>query len=225
MKGLLKLKNGDKGQSMVEFAIVLPLLLFVILAIIQGSMYFSAKTTLSNEAREAVRLVALRNDSDSNIETRIKIKIAENPFLSENKKVTVSIDPSVDSRQSLKPVTVSIKIEGLKLTLLNWEVKETFASATMMLEPTATESGGTGTESNFTDRVKEFETLYTRLAINSPASATGISDYKEWGRVNESDFLRASELYSNEITSNVKGFESSTWERIKENYNTYLRSK
>ena len=54
----LNLKE-DKGQSMVEFAMILPVLLLIIIGIIEFGFMFSGYLALSNASREAVRTVSL----------------------------------------------------------------------------------------------------------------------------------------------------------------------
>ena len=48
-------RTGDSGQSLVEFALVLTPLLFILLGIVQLGFIFNAYITLTNAAREAAR--------------------------------------------------------------------------------------------------------------------------------------------------------------------------
>jgi len=50
---------GERGAAAVEFALVLPLLLLIIFAIIDFGRAFSAQVTLTEAAREGVRLASL----------------------------------------------------------------------------------------------------------------------------------------------------------------------
>lgn len=52
--------RDDSGAAAVEFALVLPILLLVVCAIIDFGRAYFTDTSLSNSAREAVRVVALR---------------------------------------------------------------------------------------------------------------------------------------------------------------------
>ena len=55
----------QKGQSLVEFALVLPLFLILIFGLIYSGMLFHDYTSLSNTARSAAREAAItENDSD-----------------------------------------------------------------------------------------------------------------------------------------------------------------
>jgi Flp pilus assembly protein TadG len=71
-----KVKN-EKGQSLVEFALVLPLLLLLLLGIMEFGLMFSNKLTLVNAAREGARYGAVHNvDSDYIVKVKSKVKSA-----------------------------------------------------------------------------------------------------------------------------------------------------
>jgi hypothetical protein len=59
----------DRGAAAVEMALVMPLLLFVIFAIVDFSRAYNTQIQLSQAAREGVRLVAMQSTADIN--TRI----------------------------------------------------------------------------------------------------------------------------------------------------------
>ncbi len=58
-KGLRKRYREDKGQSLVEFVLVLPIFLVLLFAIIDFGMGFHAWLTVTNSAREGARLGAV----------------------------------------------------------------------------------------------------------------------------------------------------------------------
>ncbi|MDD2371738.1 MAG: TadE/TadG family type IV pilus assembly protein [Firmicutes bacterium] len=51
----LKRENKESGQSLVEFALVIPILLIFILGILEYGWLLNAKITLTSAAREGVR--------------------------------------------------------------------------------------------------------------------------------------------------------------------------
>lgn len=55
----MKRASGDRGAAAVEFALVLPILLLLVFAIIDFGRAYNARITLSHSAREAVRVWAL----------------------------------------------------------------------------------------------------------------------------------------------------------------------
>lgn len=59
MNRFFKLKKNEKGQSMVEFALVLPLLILIVIGIIDFGWLFNGKITLTSAAREGARVAAI----------------------------------------------------------------------------------------------------------------------------------------------------------------------
>lgn len=51
----------DKGQSMVEMALVLPLLLLLMFGIIEGGRLFSSYVELQNHARDGARFASIKS--------------------------------------------------------------------------------------------------------------------------------------------------------------------
>lgn len=71
-KGLKRrLSKGERGQSLVEFVLVLPIFLVLLFAIIDFGMGFHAWLTVTNSAREGARLGAVQASS-SEIESRVR---------------------------------------------------------------------------------------------------------------------------------------------------------
>ena len=61
----LQTKSNEKGQAMVEFAIVLPILLMLVLGIIQFGITFNHYLTLTDAVRAGARQAAVsRTASD-----------------------------------------------------------------------------------------------------------------------------------------------------------------
>ena len=52
-------KEGERGQSLVEFALVLPVFLLLLFAIVDFGMGFNAWITVTNSAREGARVGAV----------------------------------------------------------------------------------------------------------------------------------------------------------------------
>jgi Flp pilus assembly protein TadG len=55
--------QSERGAAAVEFALVLPLLLLLVLGIADLGRAYSVQTTLSSAAREGVRVMALQNNA------------------------------------------------------------------------------------------------------------------------------------------------------------------
>ena len=58
MKILVKLKSSQRGQSLVEFALVLPMLLLLVLGILEFGWIMKAEIAVSAAAREGARYAA-----------------------------------------------------------------------------------------------------------------------------------------------------------------------
>jgi hypothetical protein len=63
--------RGQRGQSLVEFALVLPIFLLVLFTIVDFGMGFHAWITVTNSAREGARLGSVRAPA-ADIEQRVR---------------------------------------------------------------------------------------------------------------------------------------------------------
>ena len=81
--------SGDRGQAIVEFALVLPTLLVVALAIVLVAELGIARLALQHATAEAARAGALTND-DAQIRGTLAATVA--PLAPD--RVTTAIDPS-----------------------------------------------------------------------------------------------------------------------------------
>lgn len=54
--------DSERGAAAVEFALLLPLLLMLVLGTIEYGRAYNAQITLTNAAREGVRVMAIGND-------------------------------------------------------------------------------------------------------------------------------------------------------------------
>jgi len=67
-QGLLRC---EKGAQLVEFALVLPLLLLVVLAIAEFGFMFQRYEVLTNAAREGARIAVLPGYTDADVQQRV----------------------------------------------------------------------------------------------------------------------------------------------------------
>lgn len=61
LKLFKKISKNEKGQSLVEFALVIPIVIFILLAVIEYGWMLNAKITLTSAAREGARIAAVTN--------------------------------------------------------------------------------------------------------------------------------------------------------------------
>lgn len=105
----MKILKDEKGQSLVEFTIVLPILLILIMGMIESGMMLNSYITIENASREGARAGIIGN-SDNQIKELI---IARSPSLDPD-NLTISIIPNELNRKSgdslLVKVTYNYKI-------------------------------------------------------------------------------------------------------------------
>lgn len=93
-----------KGQSMVEFALVLPILIVLLVGIFEFGMIFNAFLQINHASREGARTGALRGDNDA-----IKLSVEEattlDPLL-----MNVIIFPTSETSRT-RGTSVEVKVE------------------------------------------------------------------------------------------------------------------
>jgi len=99
--------SRDRGAAAVEFALVLPILLLLVIGIIEFGRAYHVQTTLSNAARDGVRVMALQ-DSATAARTRV-----------------------VKSAPTLDLTTDMIKVEPTTPCSGSGSVPDTFATVTI----------------------------------------------------------------------------------------------
>lgn len=131
-----RIGKDEKGQSLVEFALVLPILLLFLLGIIEFGWLLNAQISLTSAAREGARLAAvekIEEFDESDIIALIQPTV-DNNF--SQFKVSPSIDPNLITGTGV--YLVEIKLEGNIKPLVGFFIKEEFfpikADARMRLE-------------------------------------------------------------------------------------------
>lgn len=95
--------KNQKGQALVEFALILPILLLLIMGIIQFGMVINAYLSIQNAAREGARAGIVGN-TDLEVTT---IMIATSPSLREE-YLSITITPTEINRSAGEPLTVKV---------------------------------------------------------------------------------------------------------------------
>lgn len=99
----MKSLKNQKGQALVEFAIVLPILLMLVMGIIQFGMMLNSYLAIENASREGAR-AGIVGSTDAEIESLI---IASSPSL-DPADLTVTLTPSEANRSSGDTLTVTV---------------------------------------------------------------------------------------------------------------------
>jgi Flp pilus assembly protein TadG len=76
-------RRGRRGQALVEFALILPLLMLVLFGIVEFGRAWNAKQVLTDAAREGARLAVVGDPTitqPSQVDDRVKEKIARGGF-------------------------------------------------------------------------------------------------------------------------------------------------
>lgn len=73
--------RGDRGQSLAEFALVIPVFLLIVLAIAEGGYYVAATTIVSHATHEGARQGVVESTSDLAAVTS-RVKDAAGPIVS-----------------------------------------------------------------------------------------------------------------------------------------------
>ena len=99
----MKSLRNEKGQSLIEFAILLPLLLLLLMGILEFGLMLNAYLSINNSAREGARLGIV---DGSNLEISELITNLSTNLSTED--LVVNIIPLEGSRQSGDALTVEV---------------------------------------------------------------------------------------------------------------------
>jgi Flp pilus assembly protein TadG len=69
-------RSSERGTALIEFALVLPLLLVLTVAVVDLSRAFFAKNVVEQAAREGVRLLAVSSTADSALVRQRVLEVA-----------------------------------------------------------------------------------------------------------------------------------------------------
>lgn len=115
---------GERGAAAVEFALVVPLLLILVLGIAEFGRAYNVQTVLSGAAREGVRVMALENNPDEakarTIEAATGLALTDSQITVEPLAtcLVTTIDPSAVATVTVKyELPFLTKFFGTSITL------------------------------------------------------------------------------------------------------------
>ncbi len=114
MNTLRRILEESRGQTLVEMALVLPLLLMLLWGVVEFGRISHAYLTITHAAREGARMGAVGAEDD-HIEEAIRQRAAS---LSED-NLSLEINPSSENRFTGDPMEVEVSYE-LPMTLPLW---------------------------------------------------------------------------------------------------------
>lgn len=99
----MKVLKNQKGQAMVEFALILPILLLLVMGIAEFGMMFNAYLSVQNATREGAR-IGIVGATDEEMEERI---LSTSPSLREE-RMAITIEPNSNTRTSGETLRVLV---------------------------------------------------------------------------------------------------------------------
>ncbi|MCU1530492.1 MAG: TadE family protein [Arthrobacter sp.] len=105
----MKQPRNETGAAAVEFALIVPLLLLLLLGIVEFGRVFNAQMQVTAAAREAVRVMAIQKQADLSITTAIVGAPGLNPALTAD-QVSVASGSCTTSTDATVTVTYSLKL-------------------------------------------------------------------------------------------------------------------
>lgn len=106
--------GGERGNALVEFALVLPLLLLVFAGIVDFGFLFQRYEVITNAAREGARLAVLPGYSNTDVENRVRAYVREGL----NEDVAAATGVVVDSVPVVPdPANPSVGFNGARVTV------------------------------------------------------------------------------------------------------------
>ena len=135
---LTKKYRKEKGQSLVEFAVILPVLLIIVFGIIDFGWLFYNQAALNNSCREGARFAVVNTGKTDRL-TLIQTKVLAVSPASIKTGMTITTTYSNTSNMLLGDVTVTLVTNVKVLTPLlgvftNNQQKSLDASVTMKVE-------------------------------------------------------------------------------------------
>lgn len=103
-------RRGERGAAAIEFALVLPVLLLLVIGLIEFSRLYNIQISLSNAAREGARSMAIHNSQP----TAKTAAIAAAPSISPNVSGgQISITPAACAANQVVTVTITYSVSLL----------------------------------------------------------------------------------------------------------------
>ncbi|MGN7199277.1 TadE/TadG family type IV pilus assembly protein [Arthrobacter sp. SAFR-044] len=102
------LRPSERGAAAVEFAMVVPVLITLLLGIMEFSRAYNAQASLSAAAREGVRVMAITNDPAASRAAAKNTAAALNPVLADSNITFKNLDTGATSCATGNRMSVTI---------------------------------------------------------------------------------------------------------------------
>ncbi len=114
-------RNGEDGQALVEFALVLPILLLLLLGIAQFGMLFYTYIDLTSATRDGARRIAVARTTNAGTADARKV-VADDTTVVDDSQTTITVTPDAPwtANQSVTvKVTYPYKLDIMGLVVWN----------------------------------------------------------------------------------------------------------
>ncbi len=104
-------RRGERGAAAVEFALVLPVLLLLVLGMIEFSRVYNVQISLSNAAREGARSMAIHNNpTQARAAASLAAPSVTSPVLTTG---NITVSPTDCTAGSTATVTINYDVQLL----------------------------------------------------------------------------------------------------------------
>lgn len=100
------IRRCEEGNSFVELALVLPVLLFLLLGMVDFGLSYNTYITLSNGAREGARWISTNRSNPAGARNRVLTEVARADLTASD--VTITFSPSKSSYDQGDLVTITV---------------------------------------------------------------------------------------------------------------------
>lgn len=104
-------RRGERGQAVVEFAVVLPLLVLLLLGIMEFGRVIHSLLTIQNAAREGARLGITPDTTDAEIEARVRQLADSLEGSADPARLRVEVAPAPAERTAGQNLTVTVRYD------------------------------------------------------------------------------------------------------------------
>ena len=130
--------KSERGAELIEFALILPLLLLVVLGIIDFGFLFQRYEVLTNAAREGARLASLPNYTAADVRGRVCAYLVAGGVPTTGCPGTTPTNPAVTLVDDPIPVAGRPPMQGARVTVA-------YSHTFMFVGPIVSLMGGTWT--------------------------------------------------------------------------------
>jgi Flp pilus assembly protein TadG len=120
MKQLLRRFCGDQAAQLVEFALVLPMLLLVVLGIAEFGFIFQRYEVVTNAAREGARMAVLPGYTNADVIARVRV------YVTQGRVPTTATNPSIAITNVTIPVGAGLPPINAKRVVVTYTHTYTF---------------------------------------------------------------------------------------------------